>query len=80
MQPERFQELRMHLSRIKPTVVRFCDEHEFREASVTSIGWYPRIDGTITIKFRTSADDGAANVGNSKTLTLKLRFEKKQGI
>jgi hypothetical protein len=45
-----------------------------------TLGWYPRIDGTITVKFRTSADDGAGNLGNSKTVTLKLRFEKKQGL
>ena len=44
------------------------------------LGWYPRIDGTITVKFRNSADDAAANVGNSKTVNIKLRFEKKQGV
>ncbi len=45
-----------------------------------TLGWYPRIDGTITVKFRNSADDAAANVGNSKTVTIKLRFEKKKGM
>ena len=41
------------------------------------LGWYPRIDGTITVKFRNSDDDAAAGIGNSKALTIKLRFEKK---
>ena len=45
-----------------------------------TLGWYPRVDGTITVKFRNSADDAAADVGNSKTVTLRLRFEKKQGV
>ena len=45
-----------------------------------TLGWYPRVDGTITVKFRNSADDAAANVRNSKTVTVKLRFEKKQGV
>lgn len=44
------------------------------------IGWYPRIDGAVTVSFRDSGDTGAANVGNSKSFTVKLRFEKKQGI
>jgi len=44
-----------------------------------TLGWYPRVDGTITVKFRTAADDGAADVGNSKTLTVRLRFERKRG-
>lgn len=44
------------------------------------LGWYPRIDGQITVSFRDSGDSAAADVGNSKTFTVKLRFEKKQGI
>jgi len=42
------------------------------------IGWYPRIDGQITVSFRDTGDASAANVGNSKTFTVKLRFVKKQ--
>lgn len=43
-----------------------------------TLGWYPRITGTITVSFRNSADDGAANVGNSKTFTVTLVFIPKE--
>ena len=43
MKSESFNELRKHLARIKPSVQRFCDEHGFKEASISSIGRYPRI-------------------------------------
>jgi hypothetical protein len=56
-----------------------ASEKEFTGGHNT-LGWYPRIDGTITVKFRNSADSAVANVGNSKTFTVKLRFEKKQGL
>lgn len=42
-----------------------------------TLGYFPKIDGTITVKFRNSADDAAADVGNSKTFTVRLRFGKK---
>lgn len=41
-------------------------------------GHYPRMDSVMTLKFVTHADHTvAANVGNSKIITLQARFEKK---
>ena len=50
---------------------------EERQSGHEDLGYYPAVDGTITLRVAATANTNAANIGNSKNLVITLRFAKR---